>query len=265
MIEHYLALLLIPAAVIWGWNKLVSRLTILSWDGYRITGMLGSPVHELSHVVACLLFGLRIRKMSLYSPNAITGQLGYVTFTYRPTSMRNAIGMAVQGIAPLISGGLIALILLDLASEIGHPGQGPMAFAVWIGECAVLTLKAVVAQGSSSVVGLGKALVVLIISLHAIPSLADVRVGLKGFLLLAVFVAALLLASEFLPTDHSLLERVAILVGMAREWMQITLRYVLFGAVAVVTLAFLATVVFILLPAACSYSIAFIRGATGRL
>ena len=46
-------------------NRIFSR---LGWKGLLATAWLGVPVHELSHAIACKIFGHRIEKLSLFSP-----------------------------------------------------------------------------------------------------------------------------------------------------------------------------------------------------
>lgn len=71
MIYLYLALLLVPAGAIFVWGKLVSQFSVKTWIVYRNTGIIGGPVHEMAHAIACLLFGLRIRKLALFAPESI--------------------------------------------------------------------------------------------------------------------------------------------------------------------------------------------------
>lgn len=84
------------------------------WKSLLLTGWLGTPIHELSHAAAGLLFGHKISEMRLFKPNPVTGQLGYVKHTYNPRNPYAAIlGNAMIPIAPLF-GGALAILLLTL-------------------------------------------------------------------------------------------------------------------------------------------------------
>lgn len=91
----------------------------------RNTGIIGGPVHEMAHAITCLLFGLRIRNLALFAPDAITGQLSYVEFSYSPFSLRNSIGLLIQGIAPVGRGrNRRSLPRHIIRAEPSQPGTG---------------------------------------------------------------------------------------------------------------------------------------------
>ncbi len=77
--------------------------------GHRVTayltGWLGTPVHEIGHAAAGILFGFRILEMKLWRPAARDGILGYVRMA--PPGVgdpRRAVGPFFIGTGPLLFG-----------------------------------------------------------------------------------------------------------------------------------------------------------------
>ncbi len=84
--------------------------------GYRteifVTAWIGTPVHELGHAFFCLLFGHKITKIKLFSPNAKDGSLGSVEHSYNPRNIYQRIGNFFIGAGPLIFGSTIIFLLI---------------------------------------------------------------------------------------------------------------------------------------------------------
>jgi hypothetical protein len=84
----------------------------VGWRGVLWTAWLGTPVHEYSHALVALLFKHKINDVVLFSPDANTGELGHVNHSYNPKSLYQSIGNFFIGLAPLIIGPLVLVILL---------------------------------------------------------------------------------------------------------------------------------------------------------
>ncbi len=86
------------------------RITYVKSVGRKLdivfTGWIGTPVHELGHAVFCAIFGHKITKMRLYTPNSTDGTLGYVNHSYNPNSTYQRIGNFFIGVGPIIFGAL---------------------------------------------------------------------------------------------------------------------------------------------------------------
>lgn len=265
MIYLYLALLLVPAGAIFVWGKLVSQFSAKTWIIYRNTGVIGGPVHEMAHAIACLLFGLRIRKLALFAPDAITGQLGYVEFSYSPFSLRNSIGLLVQGIAPLLAGGVIAVLCLG-TYENRLPDQELVSLVVWICDVATGSVTAIVDLGTGSLQGFALASLLLIISMHSIPSTADIALGLKGFAIIAVAFGGLVFLLQMIPFEGEGVAMGFIIkaADLMASYLEIGMWHALSGAVTVVTLSVIACILLILLPAVFFHIKSFWDGARGH-
>ncbi len=85
-------------------------------------GLLGTVVHEGSHVLACVLFRHRVDRVTWFDPQATNGALGSVEHSYDPTSVYQRVGTLAIGIAPLLVGATVILFaaqrLLDISLSV---------------------------------------------------------------------------------------------------------------------------------------------------
>jgi hypothetical protein len=80
---------------------------------YLTFAIIGTPIHELSHLITSLIFRHQIKKFSLFSPDD-DGRLGYVEHAYNTHSVWQRIGCFFIGLAPIIAGAAVLLILIKL-------------------------------------------------------------------------------------------------------------------------------------------------------
>jgi len=266
VIELFIAMLILPAAVIAVWEVLMRRLSPNARKVTRLTGFIGVPVHELSHALVCILFGMRITRIAFFQPNSATGTLGYVEYRFSPYSIRHAFGQALQGIAPLLAGAVIVGLLLGNWWMFEVPGVGIKPMAIWIGDVAAGTLDTAWTQVKSGPVGAGAVLLAMVISMHAIPSLADIKGGLRGLIVLLGASAVVAVAADMIwAYELDLGEAVGSIVHTSVLWLEAALWGGLFGAVCLVTMTMLSGLVLILVPTLCLFVVDFVRGARGRI
>ena len=80
----------------------------------RITGVIGTPVHETGHALFCVLFGHKINDIKLYSLDTSTGVLGYVNHSYNKRNIYHVVGNFFIGVGPIIFGSLVLMLLMYL-------------------------------------------------------------------------------------------------------------------------------------------------------
>ncbi len=144
-------------------------------------GLLGTIVHEGSHVVACVLFRHRVQRITWFDPEAAHGALGSVAHSYDPSSAYQRVGTIVIGIAPLLVGA--AVILWAAQQLLGLTPPAVWNTWPWRINNAPLWRWALFAYVSISVGG----------SMHL--SAADIRGTWRGVVTLAAWSAVALLAA----------------------------------------------------------------------
>ncbi|HRH23691.1 MAG TPA: hypothetical protein PK295_03600 [Candidatus Magasanikbacteria bacterium] len=99
-------------------HSIIYKLTIryfshvFGWTGIIVTGVIGTPIHEISHWLMAKIFRHQIHSMSLFSPDRNSGKLGYVEHSYDRRSAYQSMGNFFIGSSPITfcSAALIALL-----------------------------------------------------------------------------------------------------------------------------------------------------------
>ena len=170
-----------------------------------ITGVVGTPIHELSHALMCLIFGHKIDKIKLYQPNSKDGTLGFVSHSFNRKNPYHRIGTFFIGIAPIIGGSgaillLMALMVPDISASVWQNiGQVEGLYFREFSLAAVLEFLLMAWNVFLCVFDLSYAgntvwwifiILALMISSHMELSGADIKNGVGGFWLLLLLMLA---------------------------------------------------------------------------
>jgi hypothetical protein len=232
-------LFLAAGAVAWSLHRVELRVSRrlshhYGWKSVLVTGWLGTSVHELSHMLACKLFGLRIVDYKLYQPDTRTGTLGYVYYVQDGKGIWKAISRLAVATAPLFVG--TTLTTCGLLLLAARPVTGG-----WAGSSSSLPAEVpslFLAIGADSLLGLrGLARVeqltnpwfwawsylALSVGLHMAPSRADMRNTAAGFLLIGLVFLCVLAGARFMVGDladrlFDVVHAAAVPVAVASLW-----------------------------------------------
>ncbi|WP_235846865.1 hypothetical protein [Neobacillus soli] len=72
--------------------------------GVLVTAWIGTPIHEIGHLIQCFIWGHRVTKVKLLQLRSPDGVLGYVEHQYNPNSIYQQVGNFFIGIGPIFSG-----------------------------------------------------------------------------------------------------------------------------------------------------------------
>ena len=72
--------------------------------GILLTAWIGTPIHEIGHLLMCFLWGHRVTRVKLLQLNSPDRVLGFVEHRYNPNSIYQQVGNFFIGLGPIFSG-----------------------------------------------------------------------------------------------------------------------------------------------------------------
>ena len=170
---------------------------------FDVTSLIGTPIHELGHAVMCVLFGHRIRRVKLWTPNPENGVYGYVEHSFNKKNPWAVFGNLFIAMGPIFSGlGVMVLMLwlcfptqwnqyLQATHQLSAAAATPFEIALGVIALLCSIPQAFASDWIRSLLGL---LVILPVSLHVSLSWQDIKSGVTALpiylLMLVVFGAA---------------------------------------------------------------------------
>jgi len=157
---------------------------------FKFTTIIGTPIHELSHAIACVLFGHKITGIKLLDLSFSNTTLGYVNHSWNTRSIYQSIGCFFIAIAPLITASAIvyfAFVHNQWPRTIHYPNNIDIQQAIWIvlSNAGSQVIDWILAS-TQSLGSFGRLLLVSLICFHCIPSKTDFHNAAKGSFIVAI-------------------------------------------------------------------------------
>lgn len=88
----------------------------IGYFGTLLFGIIGVPIHELSHLLMCILFRHTVTEVSLFRPSKgrYDNILGFVKHKYNKSSLYQTAGCFFIGIAPMVIGSSIIVFIINI-------------------------------------------------------------------------------------------------------------------------------------------------------
>ena len=196
----------------------------------RLTGYIGTPIHEFSHALMCLLFGHRIKKISLFGDSRRSRTLGSVEHTYYRKNLYHQIGNFFIGISPILAGGAVILLLVRLLtpdvyfSMRAETGNIRAAFSVGMNEGALWAVMRGIGAMFVSLFSLDSfmdwrwwicMILVFSIAIHMEISRSDIVSGFRGLgVIAALLVVADIILGLLFPATLSAVTAACVTAGV---------------------------------------------------
>lgn len=186
----------------------------------RVTGYFGTPVHELSHALMCVLFGHTVTKMKLVNSDKRSRTLGYVEHTYYKTNLYHQIGNYFIGVSPILAGGAVVLLLVwlfmpDMLSDMTGTLRGLSDFER-VPETVARVWRILFDKANFSNIRYWLALVFSVaVVIHMEISRSDFKSGLRGLAVLSAMLLVTDLILGFLfPTALTVFTGTCVRIGV---------------------------------------------------
>lgn len=167
-----------------------------------VTGFLGTPIHELSHALFCLIFFHKIDEIKLFQIDDANGVLGYVKHSYNKKNPWALLGNYFIGVAPIITGSALLFVFVrfllpnsyspiaeymdDFSALLSKNISIDILFYAWaVFEGMVVIIATDISAG---VAWWGFVLVAMCIALHMNLSGADIKGALPAIPIFAILI-----------------------------------------------------------------------------
>ena len=212
-------------------NQLFYRITGYSRAVAYATGIIGTPIHELSHALMCILFAHRITDIQFFQIGA-DGTMGYVYHASNPKNPYQQLGNYFIGVAPIFVGSMILYFAMmfflpetyqtinQVFAELSATQGGILSWFSDLGNVLVRVGSTMIAEFLPSVSGWIFIIISMCIALHMNLSLADMigtmfALPILVILLLVVnLVLGLVVRGEVYSGFNSIMDGAGLFIGL---------------------------------------------------
>jgi len=194
----YLLGIVIAVGLLLGWIESVSNkwaFQAFGKPGIMLTACLGTPIHEVGHILMCLLFGHKINAIKLFEINPQNSTLGYVNHSFNKYNLYQLIGNFFISLGPIFSGTAAILFFMYMLEPdtfkalqkyvVSAPidSNNIVDFIKWSGHSMLIIYIGILSSGSTSSPGFWLFLLLAICtSSHMALSKADIKSAISGLL-----------------------------------------------------------------------------------
>jgi hypothetical protein len=207
------------------------------------TGLMGTPIHEISHALMCILFGHKIEEIRLFEHDTKTGVLGYVNHSYNRKNLFQVLGNYFIGVAPIVVGscfiylmlyllipatfGELVLVMSDLASFQVDFNDNIFVFGLNVFTEALTTIFTIYEVDFKVIIFF---VVCLCIALHMNLSSADIKGSLGALPILILLIVILNVVMYFLTDSvyFGFLETISLISAYLIAMLSLSLSLLLF-------------------------------------
>ncbi|MGG1675467.1 hypothetical protein ACIFOT_06875 [Neobacillus sp. NRS-1170] len=182
--------------------------------GVLVTAWIGTPIHEIGHLIQCFLWGHRVTRVKLLQLNSPNGVLGFVEHQYNRNSMYQQVGNFFIGIGPIFSGiGSLILGMYLFVPQSFKTFQEQFHQHVSLEKLDINVIKSIV----GAIFAISKSLftlenfinplfwiflaIAISISSHIALSKADIQGSAKGLMMMFFLLVLFILAAGLLQID----------------------------------------------------------------
>ena len=187
------------------------------WVCYA-TGFIGTPIHELSHALMCIVFFHKIKEIKFFQADSKSGTMGYVTHSHNPKNIYQVTGNYFIGTAPLFVGTAIIFLMIkfifpNVSTEILRcfddvavvQAEGvSLELLIIYGQAIWKMFCSVISAFQSGIEWILFVFIALCISIHMKLSGADIKNSLKSLPVLVGMIALFNLTLGFLMYENYL-------------------------------------------------------------